>query len=207
MRRAHWLALLLLLGVSKPASVWAADSFDLIYCDHVAYTFIPGQLGATLADYGFALIVNTASVPLESSALASASFSSSSSVPGIQLTPFVGNLPGYAPIPPGVAIGSIRSQNAMLEDFLRTNEELRNTAPDQVLAWSFWRSAHVTYTGPVYFDVAVTVGEQQVRFQVEVDLQYGEPGSTSFLSASRVSSSGITAVAPMTWGRLKDLYH
>jgi hypothetical protein len=211
MSRSCSLALVLLLALLQPAGAVASGRFDLIYTDRVECTFLPDQIGFSLGPFGFAIIVNTGTTSLTDSDLRWAQFTSTPSVLGFRLSPMVANLPDHAPILSHEAVGSVTSYNALLQGLLQPGEAFRNTTPDYVLNISFSKALSVTYAGPVSFDLTMTMGQQTARFRVVVNLQYvqyGEPHGLSVPSVARVSSStGATPTEPLTWGRLKALYH
>jgi hypothetical protein len=183
----------------------AAEGFDLVYVDSLSITLTPSTRGFILGEYGFAVLVNTGDVPLIGATLEGMSFSSTSSVPNIRLSPDGANIYAHTPIVPGEAVGSVESRNALLLKLLVAGESFRNTAPDQVLAFHFLDMADV-YEGPVAFDIRMTMGSQECQFQIGVDLHLGDNPGFTFLHARRVSSTTTVPVAPVTWGRLKSLY-
>ena len=207
MDRRGWLLVLLVLllvGMAPRAGV-ASGSFDLVYVDSMTVTLTPWTRGFVLSQYGFAVLVNTSKEELSGADLSAIGFSSVSSLPNAWLRPDCANLSNYAPLSTAQGVGSVQKENAMLLELMGSGEGLRNSAPDQVLAFHFLDMVDA-YVGPVEFDIGMTLGDQECRFRIGVDVRLGDNPSVTMLHAKRVSSQSTTPTTPLTWGRLKSLY-
>ena len=200
----------LLLAVVLSSKATAADRFDLIYVDHAQETWTSGQIGVTQGSWGFALLVNTGTVPITADEISNAHFTATSSYPLASLLPWPEYLSNSAPIAPGVAVGSVLSYNNMLLTQLVPGEVLVNTTPSQVLIYSLtaWGSTRPDdYAGTLHFDLDLTLGGQEVRFPMQIDIVRGAQAGYQCFSVARVSSvAQVVPVVPTTWGKLKSLY-
>jgi hypothetical protein len=54
----------------------------------------------------------------------------------------------------------------------------------------------------------LTLGDQEARFAMQIDVVRGAGSAHRFFSAARVASTtvGTVAAQPTTWGRIKSLY-
>ena len=188
----------------------AVDRFDLVYIDHAEETFAPDQVGTTLSAFGFALLVNSGTVPITADEILNIRFTATSSDPMMSLIPDVSNLPLHAPIAPGVAMGSVEAPVDVLLAQLDPDEVLVNTAPSSVLIFSLDERdvRPPRYAGSVHFDVTFICGGQEVRFPMQIDVVRGAQSGARYFSAARVRSvaEGTVTAQATTWGRLKSLY-
>lgn len=210
------LASILVLVTAAPAA--RAQSWDLIYADQFEITLCE-SCGLTLAGTDFALLVNTGAAIIDEPTLFAGSFSCvpgpdttcfiQSSHPGFRLIPFINNpAPGViAPILPGEAVGGVTPFNQVLLGPIAPGETLRNTSPNQFLAFQVGRLQGTTFEGDVVFDVEMMLAGARAVFQLHADMRLGTGGDIAFLHASRVSSAPIpTASRTSSWGKIKTLY-
>ena len=205
--KATLAAAALSLAALVPAPARAAH-FDVIYGDHVDLTLCLNGCGITLAGVDFGLLVNKGLTDINGPEFFATSFTVQSSEPSITLDPFVNNPgPPVTPIHPNQAIGSTGLRgSSIFPTLLMPGETYNNTAPLQVLAFEVSRTSG-SYSGPVTFTVTMKVGSEIATLNMHFDVHVGGESNITFLSAARVSStSGPTATAVTTWGRLKSLY-
>ncbi len=173
-----------------------ASSFDFIYTDGMDVTFGTNQTGMTTIEHSYGLLVNTSSEDITLDDINSITFTSTSSVEGWSLFPFIGNLTLFAPIEPDEVVGGIGpdysgiSNNEVLLDSIQTGETFQNTGM-QALAFSIQRDLDNTYEGDVYFDVTMEMSGEIATFQTIANMQFGSSGYVDFTSASRVSSTVV----------------
>lgn len=198
--------LLALLGLLPTASSVRASQFDLIWADHWVVTTYPSNIGFTLADYGFGLVVNTGAADIEGPEFFGTTFTVVSSDPAVLMHVFINNPgPPITPIHPNEALGSVTAANAMLTTKLNHNETLHNTAGMQVLALNV--SYPPGYVGSATFDVTMTMGGDVVHFRPVVDLRAGTGLAIDCPSASRTTSTPFSTPTRMkSWGKLKSEY-
>ena len=216
--RLSCLSLLLLapVVVHSPA---AARPYDIIYIDSFEVTLCSG-CGITLAGMDYALLVNTGTSDITLEELKSATFTATSSQPGIKLIAFL-NIPNQqvvGSVHPGEAVGSILpGENQMLLDQLQPGETLRNLSGMQFLAFEierllpdstgFPKDNH--YQGPVDFQVLMSMGGYEARFGLHANVHYGDH-QIIFLTATRSLREkavlSVTAVRSRTWGKIKQIY-
>jgi hypothetical protein len=123
----------------------------------------------------------------------------------------VGYLWHAAPIAPGVAVGSVMSYNNTLLTLLAPGETLVNTTPSQVLIYSLTAWGHTRgedFAGTLHFDLDLTLGGQEVRFPMQIDIVQGAQDGYRLISIARVSSvlEGTVPTVSTSWGKLKSLY-
>jgi len=182
-----------------------AVPFDLAHVHSMGVTLC-GGCGITLSAWGFALLVNTGPLPITSADIDGMQFTATSTVDGISLSPFAGQLYLHAPIAPDEAVGSVIPEyNGLLVDLLENDESFRNTATSQVLPFQISRESGNTYEGPVTFWVTVTMGTEIAAFPIHATLSLGSH-HIEFLTASRATSTSSTTVDRASWGELKTRY-
>jgi hypothetical protein len=203
-------ALMVLLCACTLASPTRSATFDLIYTDHVDTTLCPNGCGIMLTAYGFGLVVNKGATDIGAAEFFGTTFSAISSRPEMSLYVLINNPgPPVAPIHPNEAVGSVLAPNVVLTSLLHAGETLRNTQPEQVVAFMISRTGTNTYAGPVSFDVTMTMGGDVAQFTIFANVTLGGPSefAISFPSAARVSSVPIlTPTVTTTWGAIKALY-
>ncbi len=195
------LVALVLLGAAQ--AVRAEVMFDLAYVDHVEVTLPPGYLGFGNGGGCFAVLVNTGDEPITAGMIEQAGLASAAP----QFSGGTSNLPSFAPIQPGVGVGSVGPLPLMqvLIDAMHPGETLMNVFPVQVLYMGM--TVGGTFSGSLSFDVEFTMSGQTLKFPMQVDILRGERFNMRCLSAARAATnSGLLAAQGLTWGRLKGLY-
>jgi len=190
------------------ATAASATTFDLIYPNLMNVT-LPQGGGITLDGADFALLVNKGTADIEAADFFGATFTVVPSRSEIALYPFISSsYPAAAPVHPNEAVGSVIAWNAILESLILPDETFRNTARNQVLAFTIQRGFN-SYAGPIVFDVTMTMGHAVVHFAISTNVALGDQGqyALSFPTVARVSSTtGATPTQQESWGRLKALY-
>ena len=190
-----------LATLAVPLAPGTARAWDFIFFDQMNVTLCNNGCGITLAEGGWALLVNTGTTNITASELFGASYEVVSTNPDFSLSPFINN-PGQpvAPILPNEAVGNNWPELAAL---VEPGEAIR-LIPFQFLAFSVFRNG--LSNGPVDFYVAMVMGGERANFIVHANFTSG-PHDIAFTHALRVSSVPLpTPVAHTTWGKIKAIY-
>lgn len=192
------------LAVS-PLSAFSQQAFEFVYADTMNVQLCEG-CGLGVSSYGSAMLINVGDAAIPMSELAEMSVGARSSVADVQLAVLHGAIEQTAPILPNEAVGSVVSANNMFLGWLEPGETLRNTTPAQVFSFGIVRSPATTYVGVVTFEVTIRLRSEILsRYQVVANMTLGDPELT-FVSSSRTQADQTTAVEPVTWGRIKQMY-
>lgn len=211
MPRSRLLAVVLLfvLGFARTPPARAAASWDVIVPSLMNVTLCNG-CGLTFGGAG--LLVNTGSVALTASDLASMSFTALSSNPDFTFQLSELNEGLVAPVNPAEAVGFVTyldngtvTPNDIFLDSVHPSETFRNTDPVGLL-WLGISRDYPGYEGPVVFDVTMEMGGRIAMFTIQADVHLGQTHLT-FVEAQRIASvPGATAARANTWGAIKKLY-
>ena len=196
------------LSLITLASSAGAATFDVIWGDHISVTTYPSNIGFTLSGNDIALVVNKGSTDINGPEFFGAALTCTSTNPAVTGFPFINNPgPPITPIHPNQAIGSVSSDNTVLQTKLLPGETLHNTSPLQVI------SLQVDYpsgfSGSTRLDLTMTMGGEIAHYSIQMTFTEGPFGSfaISFDSAARTSAMPLpTAAARTSWGELKKLY-
>lgn len=193
-----------LLAATTPAPA-SAKPFDLIYADQADIVLCEG-CGIMLAEYSYAILVNTGPTPITVAEMDGAVFHATGSVPGFTFTPLLNDWGGgFTDLPPGHARGP---GIWPLSPLVLPTETLEDTwtMGMQFLAFEVRRQIGNTYQGPVNFHVTLDLAGNWVEYDVLAQVHLGGP-DVSFSHAVRQSSTfPPLATHPSTWGAIKTLY-
>jgi len=213
----------LLHSVTSRASPASSVQFDAIYVDEYDLSLpVCGDL--TLASGNdFMWLVNKGASDVEAPELFGTQFSVTTSVPDLELVPFVNQpladenlnpLPYPAPIHPGEAVGGLGILGDVLTPLLLPGETYRNSAigppgfcgadPCDLQVFAFQVARVGLYDGPVDAVVEMKTGFGIATLVMHFNFVTG-PAGISFKRGARATSLP-TRTKSMTWGRLKALY-
>lgn len=187
-----------------------AQHFDLVYADRADLALCDG-CGITLAEQGYALLVNTGPVPITVAEMEAAVFHASSNVTGVRMSPFL-NVWGvtFTDLVPGHARGPGAPIFLPLLLPGETLEDTQDPPGRQFLAFGIDRDPGNSYAGPVAFHVTMELAGQWIEYDIVVNLALSPPGSDAaitFTHATRASSTFPPLPArKSTWGAVKSLH-
>jgi len=206
MMRMRWILAGLAAIVVLPCTARAVDRFDVIYPSRLDLYMPAGSAGLELGNLSYILLVNTGSTPISAAETSQITFDCVSSAPGFTLAPILGDLPSFAPIAPGEAVGSVKTMNHALLNLIGAGEVFRVTT-GQVLAVDIGEpDPPGNYVGVVHFSVDLHLGNRKASFETVVGFHLSTGVSLTFTSVARSTSNEVVAATPMTWGKLKSLY-
>jgi len=190
---------------ASPPSAFAQQAFEFVYADTMNVQLCEG-CGIGVSSYGSVMLVNVGDTAIPMGDLHDLNVSATSSVDDVRFAVLHGAIEQTAPIMPNEAVGSVTPANDMFLDWLEPGETLRNTTPDQVFSFGIIRDPATTYVGAVSFDVTIRLRATILaQYRVVANMTLGDPELT-FTSANRTQADQTTAVEPVTWGRIKQMY-
>lgn len=209
---------------TQRASPASPVHFDAIYVDEYDLTLPDCSELVLSSGNDFMWFVNKGTSDVEAPELFGTQFSVTTSVPDLQLTPFVNQpladenlnpLPYPAPIHPDEAVGGLGQLGDVLTPSLLTGETYRNSAigppgfcggaPCDLQVFAFQVGRVGLYNGPVTATVQMKTGLEVATLVMHFNLMTG-PAEVAFKHGARASSGVPTRTQPTTWGRLKALY-
>jgi hypothetical protein len=207
----------MLVAVLLSSRVWAVDNFDLIIMNHAqCQTWIDSSIyyGDGFGIPDMAMLVNTGTEPITASDLQATHTVVTPDNPALHINfrMFVGTaMPQVAPVMPGEAVLCANVSNDTLRTLLLPGETFRATCPTSTMGCQITGLCTSGAEGPVTFEVTFGLGGKSVSFPMTFDVQKISPpefyGRTlCWAGAIRVSSNGMVATRPTTWGRMKSLY-
>src|SRR5262245_42929942 len=189
------------------ASPAHAAHFDAIYVDEYDLT-LPDCGGLNLPPGDFLLFVNKGASDVEASELFGTQFSVTTSVPDLQITPYINQfLPDSypAPVHPNEAVGGVGPLGDVLTPFLLPGETFRNTIygdssacqyPCTLQVFTFQVKRVGQYNGPVTATIQMQTGLEAASVVLHFNLMSG-PREIAFKHGARASSvPSITATLP-----------
>src|SRR5262249_50956914 len=193
------------------ASPAHAAHFDAIYVDEYDLT-LPDCGGLRLSGGDFLLFVNKGASDVEASELFGTQFSVTTSVPGLQVTPYITQfLPDSypAPVHPNEAVGGVGPLGDVLTPLLLPGETFRNTIygdsaacqyPCTLQVFTFQVKRVGQYTGPVTATIEMQTGLEAATLTLHFNLMSG-PREIAFKHGARASSVPSTAATLPSGGR------
>jgi hypothetical protein len=199
-----------LVGVLSPAGS-AADRFDVVVVNHIlirAYTQPSLPTGGGLS-FQCGLIVNSGTTPITASEVFGSRLSGIATAgdipwgPGIYHFLMGTDFELASDLMPGEAAGCVIPFADTLLTLLQPGEVVRNEG-----SFGMQVSYRGYFVGALCYDVTMTLGDEVVRFPVQVDVVQvpnGQQGE-EILGVVRVGSSSVVPALAMSWGRIKSLY-
>ncbi len=214
MTRNIWAGALFVVCTLAGGAAEAADRLDVVVINHVlvkAY-LDPIAIGGGIS-LSCGLIVNTGSAPIAGSEINGAQVTgvlTSGYIPWGPYSFMMGSSSAEldSDLLPDEAVGCVDVENDTLLTMLSPEEVFRNTPA--LTGWQLWCMVGYPqdYAGTSCYDITMTLGGQEVRFPVQVDIVQVPDGQQGkeILGVLRVSSSSVVSTSLTTWGKLKSLY-